>query len=108
MIRAEAAAKIAGSSGHSTGRFNAARGVEVGRQVLAQTFSAKDDEGNQYTIDMYVNMVDTSTLDGRSERPGLKEFRTRNGRRVNWRGKGEYEIVGHPMIPVTSDDPNAP
>lgn len=78
------------------------------RQELDRKFDATDVDGNIYRVYVYVNIVGFSDLSGRrAERRGLMELKTGDGRHVNAIEKGRYEIVGHPMIPITSDDPNA-
>jgi hypothetical protein len=74
------------------------------------TFAAFDKDGREYTIVEYAEFFDSGTLDGPSGETatGRKFFQTANGKHVNQLGKGKYEIVGLPSIPITSDDPNAP
>lgn len=75
------------------------------------SFEAADADGNIYTVIMYRDMIDTTTSHSRvrTQSPAaLGELRTTDGRFVNRLEKGSYEIVGRPMIPITSDDPNAP
>lgn len=75
------------------------------------SFVATDCGGNEYTVIMYRDVIDTTTQHSHvpTQAPAaLGELRTSDGRDVNRIEKGSYEIVGHPMIPITSDDPNAP
>ena len=75
------------------------------------SFVARDADGNEYTIIMYRGMIDTTHMHSRvrTEVPArLGELRTSDGRHVNRIAKGSYEIVDRPMVPITSDDPNAP
>lgn len=75
------------------------------------SFVAVDSDANEYTVIMYRDLVNTTTLQSRVPthmRAALGELRTSDGRCVNRIEKGTYEIVGRPMIRITSDDPNAP
>lgn len=76
-----------------------------------ESFVATDADGNEYTVFNYCEMIDTT--DSRSRMPTqvpakMGNLRTSDGRAVNRVAKGSYEIVGLPMIPITSDDINAP
>lgn len=78
---------------------------------IEKSFTAVDSEGNEYTVTQYRKMIDTTTDRSavRTQTPAaLAELRISDGRYVNYKGKGTYEIVDQPMIPITSDDPNAP
>lgn len=74
-------------------------------------FVAKDAAGNEYTVVVYRDTIDTTTMHSRTRIrvPAERaELRTTDGRDVNYIDKGSYEIVDRPVIPITSDDPNAP
>ena len=75
------------------------------------SFVATDAGGNEYTVFMYRDMIDTTNMHSRTRTQvpaALGELKTSDGRHVNRIDKGSYEIVGRPMIPISSDDPNAP
>lgn len=71
------------------------------------TFKAQDVNGRSYTILIFTDFLDASSMDGPAEIEGLKELRTATGEAVNWIAKGSYLVVG-PGIPLTSTDPTAP
>ena len=78
---------------------------------LTGSFIAVDDDGNEYTIGIYRDVIDTTTHHStRREQTysSLATLLTDDGRHVNRVDQGAYEIVGHPMIPLTSTDPSAP
>lgn len=78
---------------------------------LFGSFVARDNDGNEYTIGIYRDMIDTTTMHGPRgmESPSsLATLKTEDGRCVNRISQGSYEIVGRPMIPLTSTDPVAP
>ena len=75
------------------------------------SFQATDNNGNEYTIHMFRDRIDTTTMRSgvRTLAPAaLGELKTEDGRHVNRIDKGSYEIVDFSMIPLTSDDPKAP
>jgi hypothetical protein len=73
------------------------------------TFTAYDRSGRPYTIGVYQQSTETVTAAGGHVSPEEKRMTTADGLHVNWRGKGEYEIVaGDENVPVTCDDPAAP
>ena len=75
------------------------------------SFTAVDGDGNEHTVNIFRGMIASTHLSSRvrTQMPArLRELRTSDGRAVNRIDKGSYEIVDHPMIPITSDDPNAP
>ena len=71
------------------------------KKTIQQTgeFTARDDTGREYTIVILQEFNDGV--------PGMRSYRTDSGRAVNRKAKGEFEIVGHPNVPITPDDPNA-
>ena len=74
------------------------------------SFVATDSEGNEYTITIYREMIDTTTNSSkvRTQTPAaIATLRTSDGRYVNYIRKGSYEIVDSSMISITSDAPNA-
>lgn len=73
-----------------------------------QTFTARDSSGSTYVIHVYQYVIEIRTLTGTERIRDLKTMRTSDGESVNHESKGRYEIVGHPMIPIFSDDPDAP
>jgi len=74
------------------------------------SFVARDADGNQYTIDIYVDQIDVTHQGSlrREYADGLRELRTEDGRAVNRIARGTYEIVGPVPVRVSSDDPAAP
>lgn len=57
-------------------------------------FLAYDDEGNEYTIYQYVEILNVSTMeDPGGEIEGLKSLRTAQGQAVNRLDKGQYMLV---------------
>jgi len=77
-------------------------------ESLVQSFEATDDQGNAYTLHVYQGQILTPTRgDSGAALPGWKRILTTDGRPVNRRGKGEYEIAGSRQI-LRSADPNAP
>lgn len=71
------------------------------------SFKAKDGNGKVHTLHLFVDIVDTSDMDGASEIEGHPSIRTEKGQSVNKVGKGEYEVVptGQKLF---SSDPLAP
>ena len=73
------------------------------------TFTACDAEGKEYTVFVYQDFIISRGLSGTSRTPGMKSMRTDDGEAVNFIEKGKYEVLTvFGMIPITSDDPNAP
>ncbi len=73
-----------------------------------RSFDAIDEDGNAHTLHCYQEMIDAGTFDNPNATiPGLMEIETDDGRKVNHKGKGEYEIVQTGQILRTSD-PDAP
>ncbi len=76
---------------------------------IENSFIAIDGRGKQYKILVIRHSSESRTMHGRYETPdALASLQTDDERAVNWIEKGKYEIVGNPMIPITTDDPNAP
>lgn len=71
------------------------------------TFKAQDADGRSYTIFVFTDIIDATTMSGPAVIKGLKEFRTSDGEAVNRLDRGSYLIVG-PGIQITSTDPEAP
>lgn len=71
-------------------------------------FVAKDEAGEEYIIEIYVDEIDVSSHDNANSKiDGRKSLTTKDGDYVNYIRKGEYEIVTTAMR-LYSDDPNAP
>ncbi len=70
-------------------------------------FIAHDSEGTEYVIHIYQTTTRIDARAGSFDAPTGWLLRTANGRSVNWCSRGHYEIVGIPMIPLTSNDTNA-
>lgn len=72
-------------------------------------FTVRATDAKQYRVRHTREILDVGTQDNpNAELPGMNHLRTTDGRAVNKTGDRTYEIVGHPNIPVTSNDPNAP
>lgn len=57
-------------------------------------FRAVSNSGNEYEVIEYQDVIDAGTLaDPNAELPGLRSFRTADGRAVNFRGGNSFEIV---------------
>lgn len=77
-------------------------------QKLKGSFVAKGDDGKDYIIEIYVDLVDVGTHDDPSSIiEGLKTLQTEDGLKINRIGKGEYELVqtGLRLYSVSSDAP---
>lgn len=73
------------------------------------TFRAHDADGKEYRILVFQDFIIARSRAGTSRVPGMKSLKSADGDRVNFIEKGKYEIVTvFGMLPVTSDDPNAP
>lgn len=72
------------------------------------SFEAQGGDGRQYTLYVFTTFHEAWNGSGYDRVAGLKSIRLGDGRSVNRVDKGRYEIVGRPMIPLTSDDPAAP
>ncbi|MEW6651025.1 MAG: hypothetical protein AB1453_12665 [Chloroflexota bacterium] len=75
---------------------------------LKGRFVATDDKGQDYAIEIYVDIIDASTHDDpNSTVEGLKSLQTDDGLHVNRISKGEYLIV-QTGLRLHSDSPDAP
>jgi len=73
------------------------------------TFAAAGNDGQQYTIYEFTEIVAVPTTGNPGgERPGIRSLQLSTGEPVNRMDKGKYEIMSSVNIPITSDDPNAP
>ena len=71
-------------------------------------FTARSDDGRQYTIYIYTEYTNAGSRDDpHAVLEGLKELVLSDGSPVNRRDKGVYEIVGT-GITLRSDSPDAP
>lgn len=65
----------------------------------ARSFEVTDENGNTHTIIWSQSVVNESTIDDRgTTRPGLREYFTSNGERVNAKADGTFQIVGSDLI----------
>jgi hypothetical protein len=72
------------------------------------SFVAQDENGEEYTIHMYVQQISVSSHDDANATiDGLKRLVTDDGASVNRIRKGEYKLVADEIM-LFSDDPNAP
>ena len=72
------------------------------------SFSARDDNGRQYTIHIYTEYTNAGSRDDpHAVLEGPKELVLSDGSHVNRRDKGIYEIVGT-GVTLRSDSPDAP
>ena len=72
------------------------------------SFIAVDEGGTEYQLHILSEIIDAGTKDDPdAELEGLKRIQTDDGRLVNHKGKGKYEIVESGEI-LTSGDPEAP
>ena len=77
-------------------------------QKLKGNFIAKGDDGQDYVIEIYVNLINVVKLDDPNATiEGEKYLLTENGLDVNRIGKGEYLIV-QTDLRLHSDSPDAP
>ena len=75
---------------------------------LKENFIAKDDDGQDHVIEIYVNLINVGKLDDpNASIDGLKTLQTKDGLLVNRIGKGEYLIV-QTDLRLHSDSPDAP
>ncbi|NQU84939.1 MAG: hypothetical protein HQ541_04190 [Mariniphaga sp.] len=71
-------------------------------------FICTDNEGCEYTINIYTDIIDTGNLNDPSRViEGLKELETSDGKPVNRLKQGEYEIIETSVI-LHSNSPKAP
>lgn len=78
-------------------------------QKLKGTFIAKDDDGQEYVVEIYVNLIDVGTHDDdpNATIEGMKSLLTEDGLHVNRIDKGEYLVV-QTGLRLHSDSPHAP
>ena len=77
-------------------------------QKLKGKFVAKGDDGQDYVIEIYVNLIDAGTYDDPNATiEGVKSLLTEGGLLVNRIGKGEYLIV-QTDLRLHSDSSDAP
>ncbi len=77
-------------------------------QKLKGNFVAKGDDGQDYIVEIYVNLIDAGTHDDPSATlEGIKTLLTEDGLHVNRIGKGEYMLV-QTGLRLHSDSPDAP
>ena len=75
---------------------------------FAFTFKARNDDGKEYTIEVYRDVIVAEELGGkRTEVEDPQTLMTSHGQAVNRLGKGKYAIVQTGEV-LSSDDPNAP
>lgn len=68
-------------------------------------FTAVDDTGRPYTIDVHVEIINVGGRDNPHQtREGLLFLQLENGEAVNRLGKGKYQIVSSGVC-LTSDEP---
>lgn len=74
------------------------------------SFTAYDEAGNEYTVEIFVEIHDAGTLEEpNAEVEGLRQLKTTSGDHVNRIEEGKYEILqAGAVIPVESRDKNAP
>lgn len=77
-------------------------------ETLIQSFEAWDGRGITHTLHVYQKQISAATRgDPTATIPGMKRIVTSDGDSVNWRGRGEYEIVqtGEILRSTESDAP---
>lgn len=73
-----------------------------------ESIKAKGDDGRQYTIYIYTDLLDASSFENpNAVTEGVKELRTSDGMVVNLLQKGVYQIVQTGVV-VRSSSPDAP
>jgi hypothetical protein len=73
-----------------------------------RTFAAFSESGEEYAILVFQSSIESLDVNGaRQHTPELPRLQTRDGQPVNRIEKGQYEILGDPMIPLTSTNPKA-
>ena len=64
-----------------------------------RTFTANDEQGNEYQIEEYTELLDVRTMGNVHARVhGMKTLKTQNGQHINNLGQGKYEIVASGII----------
>lgn len=77
-------------------------------QEFERSFTARDNAGNEYKIDIYVDIHDAGTFDDPGAKiRGLKSLETEHGDAVKRIAKGQYELVETGIV-LFSNDPDAP
>jgi hypothetical protein len=77
-------------------------------QKLKGSFVAKGDDGKDYIIEIYVDLVDVGTHDDPNATiEGLKTLQTEDGLKINRIGKGEYKLI-QTGLRLHSISPDAP
>lgn len=72
------------------------------------SFTAYDDSGNSYVLEIYADVIDAGTMDDpNAEHFGVHKILTADGSHVNRVSKGSYQIVSSGLN-LKSDDPSAP
>jgi hypothetical protein len=73
-----------------------------------RTFAAFSEGGKEHAILVFQTSIESLDSKGaRQNSPEIPRLQTRDGQIINRIEKGQYEIVGDPMIPLTSTDPKA-
>ena len=68
--------------------------MTVKRTENLGSFRAVSDNGHEYVVIEYQDVLNAGTFDDpNAELPGLRSFRTVDGRAVNFRGGNSFEIV---------------
>ena len=83
----------------------------MAEEKLKGSFKAKDGSGNEYIIEIWVEMLTSKLLGGARQKEGMGRLKTDQGKHVNQieNEKGKYEILlSAGNVTVTSDDPSAP
>lgn len=72
------------------------------------SFMAKGNDGQTYTVHMYVKVLDIPHFeDADAKMEGLGRLKTDEGYTVNYLSRGSYEIM-ETGVKLTSNAPNAP
>ena len=75
------------------------------------TFTATGNDGRSYTVHIYTNDINTSSLASPGQRQeevaGLKTLKTSDGMKLNRISKGTYQFARMGVI-LHSDSPDAP
>jgi hypothetical protein len=74
---------------------------------LTESFVATGERTGKCTVNIYTKFVNTSTHDGQSEMATTKRLTTSDGRVLNYKGKGLYQVVDTGEM-LKSADPKAP
>jgi hypothetical protein len=81
----------------------------MSRKIIKRSgsFIATDKHDRTYTIDIFTEYIDVSTLGGEEWLPGMKSLRTDDGYSVNRLQQGEYQVVQTGVL-LFSNEPEAP